>query len=422
MASALHGRTLFPNLQSLWWERPQDDCIPLLQLCITPRLKRLELRGDRYQELSASWNQGACSIVHQLADLAQQQLQLAELKLLDHFCVPAVLDVIPLSFPHLRTLHLTFDPLSDIGSHFDTIPVSKFLQSLADLSHLEELSLIAPLHLLHHQPDQPKLRFAQLKTLSIGCWFHETLQFLSMAQFPSLSSFSLDLVLSPHLGHDHDWNLLFEALSGCVAFSRLRELAIRPWEKQKGDDMWPEFMAAQQGVEFQDLAQYLVQMRLTRFDCPFPIFRSLGMDDLKSLSPNWKDIEVLTLYTADAAQLGVGALRYIATAFPKLRSLSVNLDVHGYIPKYTAGMEHPLDMMTLQLERFARRTVEVVEFVTYVDACFPNLTSITELRSGGWREVEQEYGRPGSVVSQVHQQVRFVRGRERERVVGGVSV
>ncbi|PPR00172.1 hypothetical protein CVT24_005084, partial [Panaeolus cyanescens] len=418
VASALQGRFLLPNLQVLCWERPHQDSFPLLQLCLSPNLKAFELTADQAQpdEQSSPWIESACSIVHQLSD---HQVQLSELRL-DHSCFPTVLDVIPGSFPNLRTLHLSFNPFL-LDSCFDKVPVRQFLQSLADLNHLEELHLFAPLGPFHNPAEIPNFRFQHLKSLSIGCWFREASQLLSMSQFPSLSQFSLQVVLSPQSIHDFDLNLLLGALGNSASLSSIRQLKVEPWRSQKDgySATWRDFMSGQQGVAFQDIAQYLVQLKLTQFQFPFPIFQSFSLDNLKALAPNWRDMEFLSFYTAEAAQLGFDALHYIATNFPKLRGLAINLDAHSPIPRDTLPIvDHPLALMTLHLERFSRRMPEAADLASYLDIIFPNIVLIYEVNRRDWSNIVREHGRPGSIVAQIHRHIRAARYRDRQRAAG----
>ncbi|PPQ77789.1 hypothetical protein CVT24_005893 [Panaeolus cyanescens] len=408
IASALRGECLFPNLEKLVWEL-QGDSNATLPLCISPGLRKVDVYAH-YTALDPTWADGIFTFVQ---SLAHSNVQLSELTV--HVpCSHSMVNIIPSAFSKLKSLHLTLDHGSDRS--FDLA----FLRGLTQLDHLETLNLDCPFFALDLPEGHSSLCFQHVKQLYVTCPFDDVFNLLAITTFPSLYSFDFEFILplDLHETYEYDWKRLLGAIHGVASPSKVHGISLIPWRPvwTDNDVHYHFFRKFYPGVPFEDLAESLLRFKLIHFICPFPLFRSLTMDNLKAIVRPWRFIGILYLYTADASEgnaVGLDALHYLASNLPFLFNLSIALDASvGTMNTTPARFGQSVEAFSVRLFRNKRLLSTVSELASHVDTLFPNLRTYREL-AANWDDVNEE---DGSMFTQLVSVIKQARERERNHI------
>ncbi|PPQ77788.1 hypothetical protein CVT24_005892 [Panaeolus cyanescens] len=411
IAPALQGQFLFPNLKTLRCDL-QGDSNAILPLCISPGLKTLDIATYYCAAIESTWAEGVSYFVQTLADA---NIQLFHLRL-DIPCTLTLLNGVQSSFSQLRSLQISLGPDSE-----RMVDIS-FLRALTEFNHLDDLSLqfnffdaFPALGVENH----PKLTFKQVLQLQITCPLDDVLTFLAITSFPSLAYFYFDFILplSLETSYQYDWKRLLETIHDMSSPSIVRGVSLDPWRTawSQNEGRYDMFRMTNPGVAFEDLSELLLRFKLEEFICPFPLFRSLTMDDLKSITNAWEKIRVLYLFTAEPNTVGLDALHHIASTLPCIFNLSMSVNASfGEMNDTPARFGQSLKVLTLRFYRYNEDISLVSRLAYHVDALFPNINICYEMDEC-WEDNDDD----GTAFTQLVRIIQKARERERNQKTAG---
>ncbi|PPR00699.1 hypothetical protein CVT24_000990 [Panaeolus cyanescens] len=407
LVKALGENPLLPNIRNLTfvpWFKENVFHGAILNLLFSPSLRKVYLAAAREILQHHNYSTFARRLVGAPG--------LNCLNLVGFSPCQKVLDGV-LSLKNISEIELDFSDSPNVIANRTMLLLFGTLECLSSLTiTLPEVNRVPPCPTTNQTTV-----FSKLVDLELYCSFEDALQFWADAKLPSLQKLHyMFRIPDPPLIPTFRWKEFLDGLMIATTSQftslKLRSSAYPILDWVESRRLWA-MMETYPSVSFHSLAGTLLRLNLTCFEISFPFFESLCAADFAAMGAAWPNMTRLQLHTISlqAPISDTSVLRIIATAFPRLVVLVIDMNAERIDKPSLVPFSHPLGLLVVRLVGCPQTVTAKLRFAALVDSLFPNLRTITDpsfAHDHIYKQVDQ--------IEEFLEELQSTRKRERNRI------
>ncbi|PPQ80272.1 hypothetical protein CVT24_006604 [Panaeolus cyanescens] len=156
-------------------------------------------------------------------------------------------------------------------------------------------------------------------------------------------------------------------------------------------------------VPFESIAEHLLQLDVSVLALDFPLFNSLSMENLETITLALPNLTTLHLHCSSSgfggSKLNNMALLHASSQLPYLLDLALDLNAKTHEQAHTIVNDvrqlasfHPLEKLSLQLTDWDFNSSTAADLALFIDIMFPRLKKFTELNRSLDSETRSQEG------------------------------